>query len=152
MTAFSLGSSQPYLAPQSAVADAVGAWTSIGSGLESVEFEWVFDIGAGTVTGVLWVEKVAQLNGTIATAIGSGTRILIPQGAMHTSVSGFALASAPSPSVGVTVTAASSGRVSIMLGRIPPGQIRAGWDYGSGAGGGSNLVSCYAVARGYTGR
>lgn len=145
MPSFVLSSQgQPYMNAVSAVADTTGAWLSVGDGLDVVTFEFVVDVGAGNVTGVAYVEHTAQMTGTLPTTAGTATRVLLPLGSLHTTLSTAALASAPNPSVGVTLTALVTGRFAIHLGQVPAGNIRAVFDFASGTGASPNTVTCYA--------
>ena len=142
MPSFVLASQgQPYMSAVSAVADKTGDWLSVGDGLEVVTFEFVLDVGAGNITGVVYVEHTAQLSGTMPSV---GTRVALPLGSLHTTMSTVALASAPNPSVAATLTAAVTGRFALHLGKIPAGNIRAIFDWASGTGASPNTLTCYA--------
>lgn len=145
MPSFVLASQgQPYMNAVSAVADKTGDWLSVGDGLDVVSFEFVMDVGAGNVTGTVYVEHTAQMTGTLPTTAGTATRIALPLGSLHTTMTTVTLASAPNPSTGLTLTAAVTGRFAIHLGQVPAGNIRCVFDWASGTGASPNTVTCYA--------
>lgn len=131
---------QPYMNALGALATRTGDWIPIGDGLSVIMFEYVFDVGAGNVTATVSVQHTAQLNGTPT----SGSVINLPLGSLHTSLSQATLASAPNPSVAVTLTATITGRFAIILGQVPAGQIRSIYTFGSGTGASPNTITCYA--------
>lgn len=138
--------SQPYVNATSAIASKTGDWIQIGEGLSVICFEFVFDVGAGNVTGAVRIDHTAQLNGTPASA----TILNLPLGSLHTGTSWSTLATlagAPNPSPQVTLTAMITGRFEIMLGQVPPGQIRSVYNFTSGTGASPNTLTQYVTGR-----
>lgn len=134
---------QPYINAVSALASKTGDWIYASDGLDGICFEWVFALGAGNVTGTIVVEHTAQLTGTPPT---NGSRIMLPLGSLHTSMTQVTLAAAPSPSPEVTLTAVVTGRLEINLGRIPAGVIRCNYVFASGSGASPNTATCYQTS------
>jgi hypothetical protein len=140
MTYLPIADSQPYMNALGALATRNGAWLAVGGGLSRIEFEFDFALGAGTVTGAISVEHTAQLNGAMPT---NGTRIVLPVGSLHTTLTTAALNTAGTQ---VTLTALTTGRLAVMLGSVPPGNIRCIYTFTSGAGAAPNTVTCWATA------
>jgi hypothetical protein len=134
---------QPYINAANAIGTQTGAWIPIGSVVEALAFEFVFSIGAGNVTGAVTIQYSAQMNGAIS---GAGTQLLLPNGSLHTSLTQATLASAPNPSTQVTLTALVAGRFSVILSKVPPGQVRAIYTYTSGTGASPNQLTVYCAA------
>lgn len=133
---------QPYFSATS-LATKLGDWIAIGEGLHSICWEFDFQLGGGNVTGALRVEHTAQLNGTLP---ANGSRIGLPLGSLHTTLTQAVLALAPNPSQEVTLTAVVSGRLALILGAVPAGNIRCSYIFASGAGASPNLVVCNFAA------
>lgn len=131
-------SGQPYFSATSLVTKN-GDWIACGDGLNNICFEFDFQLGAGNITGAIRIEHTAQLNGTMPT---NGSRILLPLGCLHTTLTQATLALAPNPSLEVALTAVVSGRLAIILSQIPAGNIRANFIFSSGTGASPNLVVC----------
>ena len=133
---------QPYMNAVSSLASKTGDWISVGDGLEVVTFDYEFAMGAGNITGTITVEHVAQLSGSLPS---TGTRVLLPLGSLHTNLTQATLASAPNPSLAVTLTAVVTGRLALHLGKVPAGHIRSLFNFTSGAGASPNTLTCYAT-------
>lgn len=138
----SLTDGQPYINALGSLATRTGNWLTFGDGLDTLAFDWEFALGAGNVTGSINVQYAAQLNGTMPS---TGTRILLPLGSLHTTLTSASLASAPNPSDSVTLTAVTTGRLLITLAALPAGNYRCVYVFGSGTGASPNTVTCYAT-------
>lgn len=136
---------QPYFNAVSAITSKTGDWINVGQGLEVVSFEFEWSMGAGTVTGSITIQHTSQLSGAMPT---NGSVIGLPLGSLHTSLLTATLDSAPNPSQQVTLTALTTGRLSIVLGKVPAGNIRAIYTRNSGSGASPNTLSAWVTGWG----
>lgn len=136
---------QPYFNAVSAITSKTGDWISCGDGLDVISFEFEWSMGVGTVTGNIAIQHTSQLNGTMPS---NGSVILLPLGSLHTNMATATLDLAPNPSTQVTLTALTTGRLSIVLGQIPAGNIRAIYTRSSGSGASPNTLSVWCTGWG----
>jgi hypothetical protein len=137
---------QPYFNAVSAIADSTGS-PIVCDGLKVATFTFVLAVGAGTTTGVIYFE-VAAIASTPASTDWS--RVLIPAGGLHTNVSGVALSTPVSATMGsttVALTAVTSGSFTVTVSDLPVGQLRCVWDWASGTGASPNTLTAYAQGR-----
>jgi hypothetical protein len=146
MAFISAAQGQPYMNAVTSLVTKLGDWIPIGDGLAEVCFQYIFALGAGNVTGSILVEHTANMSETVLTT-GTGTRVLLPLGSMHTTLTTATLDLVPNPSLLVTLTAVTTGKLSIMLSDIPPGQIRSTFSFASGTGASPNTITCYVTGR-----
>lgn len=136
---------QPYMNAVDALTSKTGDWISVGDGLAVIAFEFDVQVGAGTITGSVNVQHTSQLSGTLP---ATGSRILLPLGSLHTSLTTVTLASSPNPSTSATITAMTTGRFSIVLGQIPAGNIRCSYVFASGTGASPNTITTWCTGWG----
>jgi hypothetical protein len=129
-----------YIAAATITSDQAGAWFST-EGLSVISATVVMAVGAGTITGEFYAECTAD---TSASALGP-SRVILPAGCLHTSLSGIALAD---PAEAVAVTAATTGNFTVSLDAIIAGQMRFMWNQTGGTGASPNTITVFLNGRG----
>ena len=135
MPAFSGWQDQAYVPSQSTIVDAQGAWKDT-QGVLVATWTATFDTTSTNIAGSLILEFTDVYNTDSPTYV---TRLLLPDNAFHTSLSGWAR---DTGNIGLKLTAgaAQQGCVTLSISKPPVGRVRCRWDATAGGGAGANTL------------